>query len=162
MQVLPDIIDKDVWLLICGYNAGPISAKARHYFSNPQHRFWRTLYEEGLTPTLLTPTQDARLLKYGIGLTDLMKQSIHGDGAQPSDSDRSRLESLVLKFEPRILAFLGKRPAVGFLGRDPGWGKTGHAIKETEIWMAPDPSPANGHFNKLKSIWREIGHCARR
>ena len=161
MSALPDIIDPDVRLLVCGYNAGPISAEIGHYFSNPAHRFWRTLYDAGLTPELLKPERDTELLKYGIGLTDLMKNSIHGDVTKPSDGDRALLNDLVLQFKPLILVFQGKRPAVCFLGHDAGWGHTGQTIGETQIWTAPDPSPANGRFARLEHVWRLLAEQIR-
>ena len=161
MSVLPDIIDQDVRLLVCGYNAGPISAEIEHYFANPAHRFWRTLYDARLTPELLKPERDTELLKYGIGLTDLMKNSIHGDGARPSDDDRALLNDLVLQFKLLILVFQGKRPAVGFLGHDAGWGHTGQTIGKTKIWIAPDPSPRNGHFARLEHVWRLLAEQIR-
>ena len=108
MSVLPDIIDINLRLLICGYNAGPVSARTGHYFSNPKHRVWKTLYEVKLTPGILTPEEDGELLQYGIGLTDLMKNSIHGDGTTPTDWDRDLLREKVLRYQPDNLVFLGK------------------------------------------------------
>ena len=127
MSVLPDIIDINLRLLICGYNAGPVSARTGHYFSNPKHRVWKTLYEVKLTPGILTPEEDGELLQYGIGLTDLMKNSIHGDGTTPTDWDRDLLREKVLRYQPDNLVFLGKRPAKGFLGYEPEWGSLGLA-----------------------------------
>ena len=91
MPVLPDIVGGNLRILFCGYNAGPQSALTGHYFSNPSHRFWGTLHEVGLTPRVLRPEEDQRLLDYGIGLTDLMKNSVHGDGTEPTDWDRKAL-----------------------------------------------------------------------
>ena len=156
MPVLPDVVDENVRLLICGYNVGPESARVGHYFANPQHRFWKTLHEVGLMPRTLRPEEDRELVRYGIGLTDLMKDSVHGDSAQPTDHDRARLRSLVSLYKPEVLVFLGKRPAKGYFGRDPGWGVTAYTLSGARLAVAPDPSPGNGHFSRLKQVWNDI------
>lgn len=153
MPVLPDIIKENLRILICGYNPGPQSARSGHYFSNPKHRFWKVLQEFGFTPSTLKPEEDRELLFYGIGLTDFMKNSVHGDDAKPTDWDRDQLRGLVLRYKPKLLVFLGRMPAIGFLGKNPGWGISNLTVGETQIAMVPDPSPANGHFNALKDAW---------
>ena len=152
MPILLDILNDNVRLLICGYNSGTLSASVGHYFANPTHRFCTTLNEVGLTSRVLSPYEDRELPKYGIGLTDLMKESIHGDGTNPTDHDRKILRAKAECYQPELLVFLGKRPAKGFLGLSPDWGIIKVSIKETKMIMAPDPSPANRHFRRLMYI----------
>jgi len=156
MPILPDILNDGVRLLICGYNPGPQSARNGHYFFNPTHRFWTTINEVGLTPRVLSPYNDRELPKYGIGLTDLMKESTHGDGRMPTDHDRNILCAKVERYKPEFLVLLGKKTAKGFLGLIPDWGFMTESIEGTKMIMAPDPSPANGHFRRLMYVWWEV------
>ena len=63
----------DLDLVIVGTGPGRASAKRRHYYAGPGNRFWHMLHEVGLTPIELRPGHYAKLLDYGIGLTDLAK-----------------------------------------------------------------------------------------
>ena len=162
--MLPDIIEPNLTLLICGYNPGPDSCAGGHYFANPRHRFWDTLHWAGCTADKsLISIQDAELLRYGIGLTDLLKNTRHGDKVKVSSADRKRLTQLVADCRPKIIAFLGKRPASEYMSipqRRIQWGLIGKQIEGARIAVMPDPSPANGHFEKLKYHWRVLcGEC---
>ena len=53
--------------------AGTTSAAERAYYAHRQNKFWKILYETGLTPELLQPHQYRDLLQHAIGLTDLVK-----------------------------------------------------------------------------------------
>jgi double-stranded uracil-DNA glycosylase len=158
--VLPDIIKQNLTLLICGYNPGRHSCLAGHYFANQTHRFWKTLQWAGFTDgRILVPSDDTELLSYRIGLTDLLKNTRHGDKVKVSSADRERLTQLVADCRPKIIAFLGKRPASEYMSiprRRIQWGLTGKQIEGARIAVMPDPSPANGHFEKLRYHWRVL------
>jgi TDG/mug DNA glycosylase family protein len=72
-DTLPDLLAGNLKLVIVGTAAGPTSARKRLYYAGPGNRFYRTLHEVGLTPIELPPSDYAKLLDYGIGLTDLAK-----------------------------------------------------------------------------------------
>ena len=161
MDVLPDIIEHDLPLLVCGLNAGHKSAAAGHYFANPRHRFWKTLHHTGITPTLLGNKDYAGLPAYGIGLTDLCKGSMHGDGHKPDEQDRERLRQTIFEFRPRIVAFLGQSPARSFLdAKQVPWGLLTDRVGPSMLAVVPDPSPANGHFKRLKYHWCDVASAA--
>jgi TDG/mug DNA glycosylase family protein len=71
--MLPDYLQPDLRLVLVGTAVGEKSAARGHYYAGPGNDFWAYLYETGLTPTRLTPNDDASLPRYGIGLTDLVK-----------------------------------------------------------------------------------------
>ena len=156
--VLPDIIADDVRLLLCGYSAGKMSARLGHYYANPGNRFWKTLCEVGLTPRLLSPQEDSKLPEYRIGLTDLMKKSVDKDGATPSVADRQRLLDIVLKYQPKMLAFTDGRAAECFMGRKLGWDEvaTTEASGTMQIRLVTSTSGGNGHFGRLKYTWENL------
>ena len=73
MQSLPDYLQPDLRLVIVGFNPGSRSAEIGHYYAGRGNLFWPLLYESGLIPEPLTYADDARVLEFGIGLTDLVK-----------------------------------------------------------------------------------------
>ena len=160
--ILSDIGRPNLDLLICGYNPGARSAGEGHYFSNKGNRFWWILAETGLTPKMLEPSLDHTLPCYGIGLTDLLKQSIHGSCTGPTESDRERLRGVISDWNPALVAFLGKNPARGFLKRRrlPG-GCLMENVGQSELFMVPDPSGGNGHFGILRVHWDELARRVR-
>jgi len=54
-HVLPDMLRPGLRLVICGSAAGAVSATHGAYYAGPGNRFWRTLFEVGLTPRRLEP-----------------------------------------------------------------------------------------------------------
>src|SRR5688572_21685403 len=82
-HLVPDLLALGLRLVFCGTALGRKSAEARAYYANPTNMFWRTLHEVGLTPERLRPADYARLLEYGIGLTDLSKQHFGNDVELP-------------------------------------------------------------------------------
>ena len=92
----------DLDLVIVGTAAGRVSAELQLYYAGPGNRFWRILHEVGLTPIELQPDNYAKLLDYGIGLTDLAKGACGADiNLKPADFDRMRLRSVIKTRSPR-------------------------------------------------------------
>jgi len=79
IAILPDLLANDLDLVIVGAAAGRVSAERRLYYAGPGNQFWRILHEVGLTPIELRPDDYAKLLDYGIGLTDLAKGACGAD-----------------------------------------------------------------------------------
>jgi TDG/mug DNA glycosylase family protein len=134
--------------LFIGINPGFISAEAGHYYANPRNAFWRLLHESGLTPVLLTPEEDARMLDFGYGLTDIVKRPSRGVGdLKPADfvAGRQRLVRLVRRFRPRAACFNGKTAFEGAFGKRVfrGFGPQVIRLADTSVFVLPSTSPAN-------------------
>ena len=86
MTVLPDVLQPGLRLVFCGTAAGTASARARAYYAGPGNRFWEILFETGLTTERLRPSQFREVLRYGIGLTDMVKTASGSDASLPADS----------------------------------------------------------------------------
>ena len=111
-MVLPDYLEPGLDVVFCGTAAGSRSATAGHYYAGPGNRFWQMLADTGLTPKLLGPADDARLTRYGIGLTDLVKFNSGADSTLTGDMfDVARFERQVIRCAPRYVAFNGKKAA---------------------------------------------------
>ena len=147
--MLPDILEHDLRIVFCGTAVGEKSATLQMYYAGPGNRFWKVLIEVGLTPVRLEPKQYAELPKYGLGLTDLVKNASGPDSR--IDFTASALEVLrskVLKFQPGILCFNGKKAAKEFPGRSVHYGLQRERIQNTRLFVTPSTSgAANGYWD---------------
>lgn len=148
--------------MICGTAAGRESAARGQYYAGRGNRFWRILHETGLTDRQLLPSEWRRLPEYGIGLTDLAKGGIGMDSQLPSDCfDRGRLAEAVSTFQPKALAFNGKRAAEAFLGHPVSYGPQDEIIGSSWVWVLPSTSgAANGSWDP--DAWHEFAEWTRR
>ena len=155
-SILPDVIAPGLRLLICGTAAGTESARVRQYYAGPGNKFWKMLYEVGLTPELLQPRDFARLIEYEIGLTDLAKRASGSDAdLSTGDMDAARLERLVLTIKPDVLAFNGKQAAKTFLLRNVEYGIQPERIGDTRVFVLPSTSGAASGFWDPQH-WRKL------
>ncbi len=122
---------------------GKKSANVGAYYSGKGNKFWKVLFEVGLTPVQLRPDQYRELLKYKIGLTDLAKK-VSGNDAElrSNDFDIEKLEVKIAEYKPKILAFNGKKGAKIFLNtNEVDYGICEDVrIGKTEIYVLPSTS----------------------
>ncbi len=151
LKPLPDYLRPGLHIVFVGINPGVISAKAGHYYANPNNGFWRCLRLAGLTPVLLTPAEDRRILTFGYGLTDIIKRPSRGVQELRREefwNGRLILETKLLRHRPRIVCFNGKTAFVGFFGEKSfhGFGRQQVRIGPSRVFVVPSTSPANAHF----------------
>jgi TDG/mug DNA glycosylase family protein len=157
VPVLADLLYPDVKLVVCGTAAGHRSAQLGAYYAGRGNQFWGMLYRVGVTPRVLKPTEFMRLQEYGIGLTDLAKETSGADSSLvAADFSSADLQTRIEQAQPLILAFNGKRAAEVFLGRSVAFGyQPGYNIGRTRIFVAPSTSgAARGSWNE--HVWHEI------
>lgn len=71
--MLPDILAPDLLVVFVGTSKSTTSARAGHYYANPQNMFWNLLEATGPTGVeWIGPSRDESVLRYLIGLTDLV------------------------------------------------------------------------------------------
>ena len=155
-DVLPDVLAPGLRLVFCGMAAGTRSAELGAYYAGPANKFWRTVRRVGILPEL-EPQEFRTLLGHGIGLTDLVKRQSGSDAViRITQRDRQILRRKIESAKPRIVAFVGKRAACGFLGRAAipcGWCE--ERVGETRLFVLPSPSgAANGYWDEAP--WFEI------
>jgi TDG/mug DNA glycosylase family protein len=162
MTVLPDLLAEGLRLVIVGTGAGRASAERRSYYAGCGNRLWRTLHEVGLTPNELRSEEYARLLDYGIGLTDLAKGVFGADATlKPEHFDRMRLSAVIKTMSPSALAFNnGKTAAAHFFGvrtSKLNYGRQKQTIGRTAIYVCPQTSALNGHWSPRP--WEELARA---
>jgi double-stranded uracil-DNA glycosylase len=162
MAVLPDIGGPGVTLLICGEQAGPVSARVGHYYAGPQNRFWQTLSRIRLVSHGFGWRDDARLPELGIGLTDIKKSSVHGDRSPPSADDRQRFLDLVEAWDPPIVALNGIGVAKSVYGlAKPSCGSVRSSdlpkpLARRSVYVLTSTSGQNGHFETQFHSWLDL------
>lgn len=166
--LVPDVLEPGLTLVLVGTAPSSISARARAYYANPENKFWRTLFEVGLTPRQLAPTEYPTLPQYGIGLTDVAKRHSGMDSVLPGDAWRpDELWSKVEHYRPRIVAFTSKRGASETLGVPTGKLPYGPQERlpldwppDTELWVLPSTSPL-GHNHFRLEPWQALAERVR-
>lgn len=156
MDVLTDLIAPGMAVVFCGTAAGHRSAERKAYYAGRGNRFWTVLQAIGLTPRQLAPQEYAELRRWGIGLTDLVKQQCGMDRQLTSAGfDTERLRNQIMTAGPKVLAFNGKRAAQTFLCRDVQYGLQPERIGETAVFVLPSTSGAARAFWD-EGPWREL------
>ncbi|QKT04954.1 G/U mismatch-specific DNA glycosylase [Ectothiorhodospiraceae bacterium 2226] len=157
---MPDVIAPDLKVLFCGINPSLYTAAVGHHFARPGNRFWPALHGAGFTPRLLSPYEEAELLEYGYGVTNVVpRATAAATELTRADYEQAaaRLRALVRRYRPCILAVLGigaYRQAFGQpkarLGRQP------QDLEGAEVWVLPNPSGLNAN-HQLPDLVRLFG-----
>jgi TDG/mug DNA glycosylase family protein len=161
-RTTPDLLAPGLQVLFCGINPSLYSAVVGHHFARPGNRFWPALHQSGFTPRLLQPWEEAELLSYGLGITNVFEQA-SASAAELSRQDLlaggKRLREKVLSYQPRVLAVLGVTAyRVAFQAPRSGLGLQPEKIGGTHLWVLPNPSGLNAHFQlpELAAAYREL------
>jgi TDG/mug DNA glycosylase family protein len=165
---IPDLIAANLDVLFCGINPGLYSAATGHHFARPGNRFWPALHAAGFTPRRLQPWEERELLDYGCGITNLVARGTASAAElHPEEfrAGRARLERLVRRYRPRIVAIVGVgayRIAFGrpkaTLGRQP------EALNGADVWVLPSTSGLNANHrpDDFTRAFRAVRLAARR
>ena len=147
---VPDIVAPGLRVLFCGINPSLYSAAVGHHFARPGNRFWPALHGAGFTDRLLSPFEDALLLDFGLGCTNLApRATARADelDARELRAGAERVRDLALRVQPEWLAVLGVTAYRAAFGRfRAATGPQPEAIGGTRVWLLPNPSGLNAHY----------------
>ena len=157
---LRDVIAPGLRVLFCGINPGLYSTAVGHHFGRPGNRFWKALHLAGFTPRLFSPDEDATLLQYGIGITNLCpRTTASADELGPAEIARGAraLVAKARRFRPDVVAILGIGAyRVGFGRPEAVVGRQEIPTAASQTWILPNPSGLNAHYG-LAEIARHFG-----
>ncbi|MHB9023594.1 MAG: G/U mismatch-specific DNA glycosylase [Armatimonadota bacterium] len=149
-RTVPDVIAPGLRVLLCGINPGLYSAAVQHHFARSGNRFWPTLFAAGITPRLLAPSEERELLALGYGITNIVDRATAGAAELTREeliAGAKVLEEKVLQYAPCILAVLGiSAYRTAFNRPKAGLGRQEERIGDTQLWVLPNPSGLNAHF----------------
>ncbi|MFT5350502.1 MAG: TDG/mug DNA glycosylase family protein [Planctomycetota bacterium] len=166
MNTLPDYLRTDLLFLSIGLNPNPMSVEAGFYFANPRNRFWKALNGSRLVDVKLEPgaaSMQVLFDKYKMGFTDLVKRpSTMGKDLRAADYKEwgPVLKEKIVEYQPVIAWFHGQgtykyyQKYVEGVDKKVSLGIQKQTIGKTQIFVTPNPSPANARF----SLDDLIGH----
>jgi TDG/mug DNA glycosylase family protein len=149
-RTVPDVIAPGLRVLFCGINPGLWSAATGHHFARPGNRFWPALHRAGFTDRQLQPDEEAELLGYGLGITNVVARgTARADEltAEELVAGGRAVADKVRRYRPAWLAVVGigaYRTAFDApksrLGPQPG------PLAGAHVWVLPNPSGLNAHY----------------
>jgi TDG/mug DNA glycosylase family protein len=161
-KTVPDLIAPDLKVLFCGINPGLYTAAIGHHFGRPGNRFWPALHAAGFTPRVLSPFEERELLPLGYGITNVVQRATAAaDELTPQEfvAGANELEAKVQQYKPRVLAVLGVGAYRAGFGRPKAQvGPQQEHIGETSIWVLPNPSGLNAHYqaDSIAEVFRRL------
>ena len=146
---LRDVIAPGLKVLFVGINPGLYSAATGHHFARPGNRFWPALHAGGFTPRVLSPFDEAQLLDYGLGITNLVNRATATADELAADElvrGAKRLAAKVRRFQPCIVAVLGPTAyRIAFNQPRAVLGRQDEDVAGATVWLLPNPSGLNAH-----------------
>jgi TDG/mug DNA glycosylase family protein len=145
MKEVEDRVKDHLKVLFVGFNPSLRSSETGHHFANPNNRFWRILFEAGLTPRKFMPSEDDLLLELGFGITNIVARPTKAADEISKEEYRQGREILkqkIARLRPRIVCYVGKGVYLQFSGRKTApWGVQPEAVVPGTIdFVAPSSS----------------------
>jgi double-stranded uracil-DNA glycosylase len=157
---LEDRVGPGIKVLFVGINPGVRSATIGHHFAGYSNRFWKLLHDARLTPELLRAEDDARLLEFGYGITNLVPRPTPGiDTLRPSEYAEGVdvLRDKVRRWQPAVVAFVGVT-LFRSIFRIPVVVPVSLGLQKTErfegarVFVLPNPSGRNANFSYAEML----------
>jgi len=155
LRPLPDHLKSHLRVVFIGINPGLRSAAVGHHYAGPSNRFWKLLYEARLVSRPLTYREDAQVLRWGIGLTNLADRPTSGSNELSAiDYARGRNELIdkITRFRPQTVALLGltlyprlypdRKPVPR-----PVLGLQDDILGHSRVFLLPNPSGRNAGYS---------------
>ena len=152
---LTDYLRPGLDLVFVGINPGTKSAATGHHYAGPGNHFWPLLFESCLVSEPLTFEQDARILEWNIGLTNMVARP------SPSITDlsvsemRAGAESLRQKLDecrPRVVCFNGKRIYEVFAGHACEFGLQSDHLGAAQVFVMPSTSARTAAYQRADKL----------
>lgn len=143
---IPDTVQPQMKMLVCGLNPGRVSADAGVSFANRGNRFWPAALAAGIVSEDRSP--DHALLHHGIGFTDLAKRTTErADQVTPAEfrAGAARVERLLRWLQPSCLLMVGLTGWRHGVDRqaDSGWQE--QRLGGVPVYLMPNTSGLNTH-----------------
>ncbi|WLR56853.1 G/U mismatch-specific DNA glycosylase [Mesobacillus subterraneus] len=162
MEPISDHLLKNLDVLFVGFNPSIRSSVTGHHYANPNNRFWKILYEAGITQRKYNSSEDYQLLEIGYGMTNIVARPTKAaDEITKEEYQQGKLEliSKIEKFSPKIVCFVGKGVYQQYSGKkDIPWGKQdGAVVAGTVDFVAPSSSGlVRMKMEEVVEIYKEL------
>ncbi|MFE8694835.1 mismatch-specific DNA-glycosylase [Cytobacillus sp. FJAT-53684] len=162
MNPISDHLSENLDLIFVGFNPSIRSAETGHHFANPHNRFWKILYESGLTPEKFDAKEDYRLLELGYGLTNIVSRPTKAADEitkEEYQKGREELKKKISFYKPTMVCYVGKGVYQEFsCKKSLPWGKQMESVIPGIIdFVAPSSSGlVRMKLEEVLAIYREI------
>ncbi|WP_046175332.1 mismatch-specific DNA-glycosylase [Domibacillus indicus] len=145
MKPINDHLKENLDILFVGFNPSVRSGETGHHFANPNNRFWKILFEAGLTPRKFRAAEDSQLPGLGYGLTNIVARPTKtADEITKEEYREGRvlLKRKIEHYRPKIVCFVGKGVYQEYSGRKQvPWGpQPDSVVPGTLDFVAPSSS----------------------
>jgi TDG/mug DNA glycosylase family protein len=153
--IVPDLLREELALVLCGTAPSRVSKEAQAYYAHPGNIFWKTLFDVGLTPRLVSPKDYPALLEWNIGLTDLNKTEWGADSELSHAAfDVIAFSEKMRRYKPRVIAFDSKFAASKFFGRKTiSYGLQPETLFDSALFVVPSTSGRARNYFEIKHWW---------
>jgi len=146
-------------VLFVGINPGIRSAAIGHHFAGYSNRFWKLLYESRLVPEPIGSEDDARLVEWRFGITNLIPRCTPGiDTLRPAEyiAGVRSLRKKIRKWKPDVVAFVGVTLFRAVFERRPAervrLGLQTETLEGARVFVLPNPSGRNANFSYAEML----------
>jgi TDG/mug DNA glycosylase family protein len=149
-------------VLFTGINPGLYSAATGWHFARPGNRFWPALHASGFTPRRLSPSEQAELARYGLGITNIAPRATAQAAELTSAELRAGaagLRALIEARRPRVVAIAGVTAyRTAFAQPKALLGPQPEPMGAARLWILPNPSGLNASWTlpRLTQAFREL------
>ncbi|WP_090819753.1 mismatch-specific DNA-glycosylase [Paenibacillus sp. yr247] len=145
MEAISDHLQEHLRILFVGYNPSIRSGETGHHYASPSNRFYRILFQAGLTPRLYKPQEDRDLLQLGYGFTNIVaRPSLTAAEITPEEYREGRLilRQKIQTYWPGVVCFVGKGVYEQYSGRrGMHWGSQPDPVVEGVVeYVCPSSS----------------------
>lgn len=171
-KTLPDLIGRDVRLLIVGINPGLQTVAVQAHFGRRGNRFYPALFRAGIVDRLIDASAGfvdddrAHLIARGVGITNLVPVATARADELTVDqllAGARSLEERVAELNPGAVAMLGITAYRAAFGRPKAAvGVQPDLLGGASLWVVPNPSGLNAHATLagLAEAYREVAIAA--
>ncbi len=155
MNPLPDYLREGLDLVFVGINPGLRSDAAGHHYAGPGNHFWPLLHESGLVDEPLTYRDDARVLEWNIGLTNMVARASRSITDLTVDELRAGaaiLRTKLLAVRPRMVCFNGKRIYEVFAGHQAAFGLQDETLEGIRLFVMPSTSARTASYQRADKL----------
>jgi TDG/mug DNA glycosylase family protein len=160
-RVVPDVLGEHTSVLFCGINPGVTSGLTGHHFARPGNRFWKALALGGLVDRVLDPSEERELVRYGIGITNLVAR-VTATAKEVSSAELKEgvelLRAKVAHVAPEVLAVLGLGAWRSAVDKRTQLGRQADLFGGAAVFVLPNPSGLQARYQlpELGVLFSEV------
>lgn len=162
MQQISDHVKKNLDIVFVGFNPSIRSSETGHHYANPNNRFWKILFEAGITPIKYDSSEDFKLLELGFGMTNIVARPTKAADEITKDEyqeGKPALRQKIEEYRPKIVCFVGKGVYQQYSGKkDLPWGKQNESVVAGTIdFVAPSSSGlVRMKLDEIVAIYKQL------